>query len=170
MQNISQSKLAKSYKIPIEILDENFFACKLFSIILGGGTSSKLFKKVRIREGLAYHISAALSDNYGLVCICAGTENCYLKRVEFLIDETIIEMKNGLISDEEVQTAKLLYIQQLMKDFDKPFKTFKILRKFKIGINNFDMIQKKIMDIRKEDVLMVSNNIEKVFTFILKAR
>ena len=59
--------------IPFE--DEDFYAASVFSTILGGGMSSRLFQEVREKRGLAYSIYSFLSSytDGGLMGIYAGT-------------------------------------------------------------------------------------------------
>ncbi len=55
--------------------DEDFYAATVFSTILGGGMSSRLFQEVREKRGLAYSIYSYLSSytDGGLMGIYAGT-------------------------------------------------------------------------------------------------
>jgi len=55
--------------------DPDFFALRLFSEMLGGGMSSRLFQEVREKHGLAYAIDAYadVHDDIGALGVYAGT-------------------------------------------------------------------------------------------------
>ena len=55
--------------------DEDFHAASMFSTLLGGGMSSRLFQEVREKRGLAYSIYSFLSSytDGGLFGVYAGT-------------------------------------------------------------------------------------------------
>ena len=87
--------------------DEDYFTCQLFSAILGGGMSSRLFQEVRENKGLCYSISS-FSSSYidsGLLGIYAGTGE---EQVEELMPAIVQQLKSmtDIISDIEVQKAK----------------------------------------------------------------
>jgi predicted Zn-dependent peptidase len=75
---------------------------------LGGGTSSRLWQKVREEKGLAYSVgaSAAMYQDCGVFSIYAGTSP---KQVEQVLDISLKELrsvvKNG-ISQEELELMK----------------------------------------------------------------
>jgi predicted Zn-dependent peptidase len=79
------------------------YAADLLANIIGGGTSSRLWQKVREERGLAYSVgaSAILYKDCGLFSIFAGTSP---EQVEEVVDLAIAEMKNvvvhGVTADE----------------------------------------------------------------------
>lgn len=88
------------------------YAADLLANIIGGGTSSRLWQKVREERGLAYSVgaSAVMYQDCGLFTIFAGTSP---EQVEEVVDLAIAEMRdvanNGVTADElelaKAQTA-----------------------------------------------------------------
>lgn len=83
--------------------DGRRYAADLLSNILGGGTSSRLWQKVREQRGLAYSVgaSAIMYQDCGLFSIFAGTSP---EQVDEVVDLAIAEMRdvvsNGVTADE----------------------------------------------------------------------
>ncbi len=88
--------------------DERRYAADLLSNIIGGGTSSRLWQKVREERGLAYSVGAsAISyQDCGLFSIFAGTSP---EQVGEVVDISIAEMRdvarNG-VTAAELELAK----------------------------------------------------------------
>ena len=83
--------------------DESRYAADLLANIIGGGTSSRLWQKIREERGLAYSVGASsiMYQDCGLFSIFAATSP---EQVEEVIDLAIAEMrdvvKNGVTTDE----------------------------------------------------------------------
>ena len=69
-----QVHLAIAYESPAAT-DADYYAARMFSDIVGGGTSSRLFQEVREERGLAYSVSSALHPytDTGIFSIYAAT-------------------------------------------------------------------------------------------------
>ncbi|MGQ0540719.1 MAG: M16 family metallopeptidase [Blastocatellia bacterium] len=87
---------------------ERRYAADMLANIFGGGTSSRLWQKVREERGLAYSVGAAaiMYQDVGLFSVFAGTSP---EQVAEVVDLSIAEMrdvvKNGVAS-EELELAK----------------------------------------------------------------
>jgi len=84
-------------------------AAELLSLIIGDGYSSRLFREVRDRRGLAYSIYTSLASY-----LDAGSFNIYFAVVPGKLDETLAvvgrvlaEVRAGGVTSEELATAKL---------------------------------------------------------------
>lgn len=87
--------------------DKNYYAGQVYTTILGGGMSSRLFQEVREKRGFAYSVYAfnAVHADSGLLSIYAGTGP---EHIEDLIPVIAGEMK-GLAADvsaHELDRAK----------------------------------------------------------------
>ena len=91
-----------------DLFDERKYALALLSIILGGNMSSRLFIKVRERNGLAYsiHTSADSSTDTGYLVTQAGIDHKNLEKAIELILEEYRDLKNKTIAEKELQKAK----------------------------------------------------------------
>ena len=85
----------------------DYFNLQVFTIILGGGMSSRLFQEVREKRGLCYSISAfhAPYSDTGMFGIYAGTDAGDVKELmNVAVDETAAAAAN--ITEAEVNRAK----------------------------------------------------------------
>lgn len=88
--------------------DEERYAADMLANIIGGGTSSRLWQKVREERGLAYNVGAAaiMYQDVGLFSVFAGTSP---EQVAEVVDLSIAEMrdvvKNG-VAASELELAK----------------------------------------------------------------
>jgi predicted Zn-dependent peptidase len=89
--------------------DERRYAADLLSNVLGGGTSSRLWQKIREERGLAYNVGAstAMYNDCGFFTVSAATSP---EQVEEVLDIVIEEMR--LIVHEGITEDEL----DLMKD------------------------------------------------------
>ncbi|MEK7540720.1 MAG: pitrilysin family protein [Patescibacteria group bacterium] len=83
-------------------------ALSLLSIILGGNMSSRLFIKVRERQGLAYyiHTSVDAASDTGYLVTQAGIDHKNLEKSVGLILKEYKDLKNKKIMVKELQKAK----------------------------------------------------------------
>ncbi|MBI3631684.1 MAG: insulinase family protein [Candidatus Staskawiczbacteria bacterium] len=83
-------------------------ALSLLSVILGGNMSSRLFIKVRERQGLAYyiHTSVDATSDTGYLVTQAGIDHKNLEKSLKLILEEYRDLKNKRIAVKELQKAK----------------------------------------------------------------
>ena len=99
---------------------EKRYAADILANALGGGTSSRLWQKIREKKGLAYSVgaSAAMYQDCGVFSIYAGTSP---KQVGEVLDISIEELrevvKNG-ISDEELELIKEQSIASILLDLE----------------------------------------------------
>ena len=89
-------------------MDERRYAADLLTSVLGGGTSSRLWQKVREERGLAYSVgaSAAMFQDCGFFSIYAATSPKQTGEVlDIAIDEMRTLVREG-VTNEELQLAK----------------------------------------------------------------
>ena len=91
-----------------DLFDRRRYAQSLLSIILGGNMSSRLFIKVRERNGLAYsiHTSTDSTSDTGYLVTQAGIDHKNLEKAIKLIVEEYKDLKNNKITEKELQKAK----------------------------------------------------------------
>ncbi len=101
-KNLEQAHLVIATPF-VAATDELRYAADLLANIIGGGTSSRLWQKIREERGLAYSVgaSAIMYQDCGLFSIFAGTSP---EQVGEVVDLAIAEMrdvvKNGVTTDE----------------------------------------------------------------------
>ncbi len=91
-----------------DLFDERRSALALLSVILGGNMSSRLFIKVRERNGLAYsiHTSVDNATDVGYLVTQAGIDHKNLEKSVQLILEEYKDLRDNKITEKELQKAK----------------------------------------------------------------
>ena len=91
-----------------DLFSSKKYALTLLSIILGGNMSSRLFIKVRERNGLAYsiHTSVDSSTDTGYLVTQAGIDHKNLEKAVKLILKEYKDLKDKKITSKELQKAK----------------------------------------------------------------
>ncbi|HET6854936.1 MAG TPA: pitrilysin family protein [Pyrinomonadaceae bacterium] len=89
-------------------LSEERYAASMLAAVIGGGTSSRLWQKIREERGLAYSVGAAGSafSDVGVFNIYAGTSPEHLEEVIDVSLEELREVVRNSVSDEELRIAK----------------------------------------------------------------
>ncbi len=88
--------------------DPRRYASFLLNTVLGGGVSSRLFLKIREREGLAYAVFSdfGLYADAGCLSVYAGTSIDTAHQVVEHVMAEFRELKDNFVPDEELQRAK----------------------------------------------------------------
>lgn len=100
--NLEQAHLIIATPL-VSATDERRYAADLLSNIIGGGTASRLWQKIREQHGLAYSVgtSAIMYQDCGLFSIFAGTSPQQVEKVvELAIAELRDVVNNGVTADE----------------------------------------------------------------------
>lgn len=89
-------------------LNEERYAASLLASVIGGGTSSRLWQKIREERGLAYSVGAAGSafSDIGVFNVYAGTSPEQLDEVLELSLKELREVVRNSVTDEELRIAK----------------------------------------------------------------
>ncbi|HSE30894.1 MAG TPA: pitrilysin family protein [Pyrinomonadaceae bacterium] len=97
-------------------LNEDRYAASLLASVIGGGTSSRLWQKIREERGLAYSVGAggtAFSD-VGVFSIYAGTSPQQLDEVVDLSLSAIRDVVKDSVSEDELRIAKEQAISSIL--------------------------------------------------------
>lgn len=101
--DVNQSKMVLVLKSD----SDDRFAINVFSTILGGTPVSKLFANVREKMSLCYYCSSGFYAEKNAVIIESGVDRANIDKAYNEIFHQIDEIRNGNISDEEIQSALL---------------------------------------------------------------
>lgn len=87
---------------------ENRYAASLLASVMGGGTSSRLWQRIREERGLAYSVGAGGStfSDVGVFTIYAGTSPVHLDEVLDLSLQELRRVVNESVSPAELKLAK----------------------------------------------------------------
>ena len=101
--------------------DSLYFVGEVFSVIYGGGMSSRLFQEVREKHGLVYSISSFTSNLHdsGVFGFYAGTS---LESYEKVLEISLMELYNlsQSVSDAETNRAKAQLRSALIMGLENP--------------------------------------------------
>ena len=88
--------------------DEDRYAASLLGSVIGGGTSSRLWQRVREERGLAYSVGAAASQftDAGVFQIYAGTSPEHLDEVLDLSMEELRRVARERVGDDELRLVQ----------------------------------------------------------------
>ncbi len=92
----------------VPLAHESRFAWAVMNNLLGGGMSSRLFQNIREKQGLAYAVFSELTpySDAGMMTVYAGTAKETVDQVIDLIVKEFRDLKEALVTDEELRRAK----------------------------------------------------------------
>lgn len=101
--------------------DPDYFALIVMNRILGGGFTSRLFRNVRSREGLAYSVFGAYSANYDFpgefYVGCQTKSESTVYAIQAMLRE-VEKMRESEVTDEELALAKDSFLNSFVFNFD----------------------------------------------------
>lgn len=84
---------------------DDFYASKLFTMILGGMTTSRFFMNIREKQSLCYYCAAVSNKFKHTLTAYAGIEPQNVERVRKAIEAEIADICENGVSDEELNAA-----------------------------------------------------------------
>lgn len=164
--DVTQGKLIIGLNAP----NTNKMAVSLFNTVLGGGANSKLFQNVREKESLAYSASSSYIRRQNTILIKTGIEIANYEKTLNIIKKQLEEMKNGNISDEELDAAKELLISSisLISESAEDMIAFYFDQSlFEENLTVQDYIM-KLKDITKEQIIEIAKQVTMDTIYFLK--
>ncbi len=109
-KDLEQAHFTLGFAAP-SIRAENVYTAQIYSMLLGGGMTSRLFQEVREKRGLCYSIYASITPGLenGMLTIYSGTSGAQIAE---LAEVTITEMKRAV---DDISAAELARAQVQMK-------------------------------------------------------
>ncbi|MCK5321421.1 insulinase family protein [Candidatus Pacearchaeota archaeon] len=152
-KDLHQANLALGFHFPY-MNQKGRYVAEIFSTILGGGLSSKLFSEVREKRGLVYNVKSKLDlgKNYGYMVILAGTE---ADKVGEVVDLSLKEFaKMGEISEAELEEAKVQVVGNMHVESEDSSETAVnlILEEVSGNSENYYDYEKNIQAVTLEDI------------------
>jgi predicted Zn-dependent peptidase len=90
------------------VFDRRRYAMQVLADVLGGGMSSRLFKKVRLELGAAYYVGAGtdLLLDHGYFSVSAGVDHQKIEKVIAAILKELDLVKKEIVPERELQKSK----------------------------------------------------------------
>jgi predicted Zn-dependent peptidase len=144
-------RLAHEMRYPLYILNT----------VLGGGMSSRLFQNIREKQGLAYAVYSELNlfSDTGCFAVYAGTAIETAKKVVESVMNEFRELKQNLISDDELRRAKDHLKGSLMLSLESTSSRMSNLARQELYFDKFmtlDEMLDNIENVNKEDVQKIA--------------
>ncbi len=141
--------------------DPDRCAIKLLNIILGGGSSSRLYQKIREEKGLVYTIYSTTMnyEDTGFLCIYTECNPSNVVQVTDLILDELKKIKDDGVSFNELDDAKRYYEGSLAIRFERNLRIAGIygIETLLHKIEPFDEAIKKVYNVKRKDVARVAN-------------
>ncbi|MHC4844929.1 MAG: M16 family metallopeptidase [Planctomycetota bacterium] len=169
-QPLAQSKLAMGFRMrPDQSLTP---AASLFGTVFGGDSHSRLFKRVREAESLAYGCSAGVSGQNATLVVQAGVDADAATRVRELVVEELERLASDGVSLEELDLSRRAQERRLTDLLDAP----RGLCAFRHGAlldgrpHEIDQALADLRAVQPEDVAAVAASCELDTVFVLEGR
>jgi predicted Zn-dependent peptidase len=136
---------------------ERRFAVAVMNNLLGGGMSSRLFQNIREKLGLAYAVFSELTpySDAGMMTVYAGTAKETVGQVIDLVIQEFRDLKEKLVSDEELLRAKNHLKGSLMLSLESTSSRMSNLARQELYFGRFyslDEILQSISVVTREEV------------------
>ncbi len=142
--------------------DPDYFALMVMNEILGGGFTSRLFKNVRSRQGLAYSVGGAYGSDYdhpGLFSLSCQTKlGSTVHAIDAIVEE-VRRMTQEEVTDEELALAKDSFLNSFVFNFESRGQIVTRLMTYAYYGYPADFLQKtkeNVEKVTKADVLRVA--------------
>ncbi|MCU0914446.1 MAG: insulinase family protein [Planctomycetes bacterium] len=142
--------------------DPDYHALMVMNEILGGGFTSRLFKNVRSRQGLAYSVGGAYGSDFDhpgmFVLSCQTKLESTVHATEAIIAE-VRRMTQEEVTDEELKLAKDAYLNSFVFNFDSKGQIINRLMTYAYYGYPADFLQKtkdNVEKVNQADVLRVA--------------
>lgn len=142
--------------------DPDYFPLILMNQILGSGFTSRLFKNVRSREGLAYSVSGNYGSGYvrpGVFAVRCQTKSESTVYAIRAMSEEVKKMTEEQVTDEEMNLAKERFLNTFVFNFDSKGRIIQRLLTYEYFGYPADFLQKiktNVEKVTKADVLRVA--------------
>ena len=118
--DVSQGNLVFGFRLGECMEDADIPALYVFNAVFGGGPTSKLFLNVREKLSLCYYASSALVLRKGLLLASSGVAFENFEKAKDEILAQLEAVKNGEITDEELEWARRGVASDLRAMLDSP--------------------------------------------------
>jgi zinc protease len=137
-------------------------ALEIMADILGGGFSSRLFKRLRTQLGYVYGVGADWGAQYnhpGLFSISGSTRSEMTAEAVQVALEEVNRIRTEPVDEQELRTAKDSVLNSFIFNFDRPGKTLTRMLRYEYHGYPRDFIfqyRKRLEAVTREDVRRVA--------------
>ncbi len=168
---ISQANLAMALPA-FARKDPDRYALMIFNSLLGRGMSSRLFKEVRERRGLAYSVGSAVSRYHdtGALAISAGVAPQNLKEAVQVIVGELHKLLEEPVGDDEMARVRDYAVGNFRLSLETPMALGQRAGEMLLTMDEIEPVEsvvEKLQAITAEDVLRVAQRIVRAGKLVL---
>jgi zinc protease len=150
----------------------------LMGILLGGGTSSRLFAELREKQAVTYDVSAVhcKGADYGYLSINCAVSQRKLEKTKKLITKELQKLRTDLVSTEELEGAKQIVLGGVLRGMDNPHMTLELINYMEIQFKTEFALENyvaKIKAVTPKDICEVAERYlspDQLCTVVLKPK
>ncbi len=158
--DVTQGKLVIGFRLGECMEDPDKAALSVFNTVYGAGVTSKLFVNVRERLQLCYYASSTADSHKGLLFASAGIDFDKFDEAKDEILRQLDEIRNGNITDEEMEYAKKGICSDLksMQDSQTAMESYTITNILDGWTVTPEEYTELVKAVTKEDVMAIANS------------
>lgn len=118
--DVTQGKLTMGLRTEITADDPRYPALMLLNAVFGSGMNSKLFLQIREARSLCYYAGSAVDKFKGFMLVDSGIEFDKFQQAHDGILEQLELCKQGQITEEELEAARVYLTSSLRSAMDSP--------------------------------------------------
>jgi zinc protease len=125
--DVNQSAI-RMVTLGIERNNPDYFAITVMNEVLGGGFSSRLFKNIRTKQGLAYSVGGGIGsafDHPGVFRLAMGTKIENTAQAIQSLNEQVADLVKEPATEDELKLAKDSILNSFIFNFDSPDKVLR---------------------------------------------
>lgn len=149
VKNYKQSCLEIGYKNDELTEFERQYVFTMYNFILGGSPDSKLFKNVREKNSLCYTVNSSFNPISNSSKIYAGINAENFEKAKEVINEQFESMRNGGISDKDLEKAITNHKASLKEIEDNPSSILNLYQ-------THEYVNTALLEERKENIVKVT--------------
>lgn len=167
--DFTQSQLVIGMKT-IDLTDfEQKYVSPIYSYILGGGPSSKLFKNVREKKSFCYSINSQFKGVYNICVIRAGINKKNYDDALKVIKKQIKDMEKGIFEEKEISAGITTYIDSCKQISDYQAELVNLYMNHEyLGSDLIDDRITNIKKVTKEDIINFAKKVHLDTIFLLE--
>jgi len=106
LPDLEQGKLVIGWRTGLTLIDAGMSGLAMFNGLFGAFSHSRLFRRLRERDGLAYYVETAIDKSKGLLFLRAGIPLDALDKARTVIEQELASIAKGEIGAEELEMTR----------------------------------------------------------------
>lgn len=172
VESVKQGKLVLGFRTGYKPEENKYHLMQLFNEVYGGSPTAKLFLNVREKMSLCYYCRSIISQRSGIMLVSSGIDQKNKEIAQNAIIKELDAVKNGEITDEELESAKKSLKNGYMQIYDsaEAMETWVFFR----GLCNISTTPalecEKLENTTKEDIQAMASKMQLDTVYFLKGK